>query len=167
MELPDQVIEALARRQKIEAIKLLREETGMGLAEAKAAVEVYRPELPGASHPQQPVVVRHSSTDFFTNILAIIKPLALICTFVWMMVNIFTVIGSLIILLNEDGYQEGVFTIDKVFYQDDHESGLSWGFNGRLADKKERMLAPALADAKSLKSRGLRKLYPEGTKFKV
>jgi len=166
-ELSDKVIDALLRQQKVEAIKLLRAESGIGLAEAKAAVEAYRPKQSESSHPQQPLVERQSNTGAFANILAFSKPLALIGTFVWMMVNIFTVIGSLIILLNEAGYQAGVFTIDNVFYQDDHESGLSWGFNGRLADKKERMLAPALADAKSLKSRGLNKLYPEGTKLKV
>jgi len=37
--LPDDVRRALAAGEKIEAIRLLRERTGLGLAEAKAAVE--------------------------------------------------------------------------------------------------------------------------------
>lgn len=40
-ELPPQVQAALARGQKIEAIKLLREARGMGLKEAKEAVEAH------------------------------------------------------------------------------------------------------------------------------
>jgi hypothetical protein len=42
--LPSDVESALRRGNKLEAIKLLREQTGMGLKEAKDAVEaVYRP----------------------------------------------------------------------------------------------------------------------------
>ncbi len=40
-ELPPEVQAALARGQKIEAIKLLREARGMGLKEAKEAVEAH------------------------------------------------------------------------------------------------------------------------------
>lgn len=36
---PEPVLDALRNRTKIEAIKLYRESTGVGLAEAKAAVE--------------------------------------------------------------------------------------------------------------------------------
>jgi len=43
-ELPPEVQAALARGQKIEAIKLLREARGMGLKEAKEAVEACQPE---------------------------------------------------------------------------------------------------------------------------
>jgi hypothetical protein len=41
--LPPGVAELLAEGRKIEAIKLYRERTGVGLAEAKAAVEGYAP----------------------------------------------------------------------------------------------------------------------------
>ena len=37
--LPDKVVDALRRGDKIEAIKLLREQTGVGLKQAKDAVE--------------------------------------------------------------------------------------------------------------------------------
>lgn len=37
--LPDDVLDALRRGNKIEAIKLLRQKTGLGLKEAKDAVE--------------------------------------------------------------------------------------------------------------------------------
>ena len=43
-DLPAQVIAALERGQKIEAIKLLRELKGIGLKEAKEAVDDYTPE---------------------------------------------------------------------------------------------------------------------------
>jgi hypothetical protein len=37
--LPDKVVDALRRGNKVEAIKLLREQTGVGLKEAKDAVD--------------------------------------------------------------------------------------------------------------------------------
>jgi ribosomal protein L7/L12 len=50
--LPPDVLEALRRGNKIEAIKLLRERTGLGLKEAKDAVEM---------HPQEKVVTAQDS----------------------------------------------------------------------------------------------------------
>ena len=47
-ELPATAIEALTKGRKIEAIKIVRQETGVGLKEAKDAVDAYvaaRPEL--------------------------------------------------------------------------------------------------------------------------
>lgn len=41
-ELPDDVLDALGRGHTIEAIKLLREARGLGLAEAKSLVDAYR-----------------------------------------------------------------------------------------------------------------------------
>ncbi len=40
-ELPDKVIEVIKKRHKIEAIKLLREEWGLSLEEAKDCVDDY------------------------------------------------------------------------------------------------------------------------------
>lgn len=42
--LPPEVLAALERGQKIEAIKLMRELKGVGLKEAKEAVDGYKPE---------------------------------------------------------------------------------------------------------------------------
>ena len=39
--LPLEVIAALQRNEKIEAVRLMREQTGLGLKEAKEAVEAY------------------------------------------------------------------------------------------------------------------------------
>ena len=47
--LPDKVVEALKRGNKIEAIKLLREQTGVGLKEAKEAVDASGIEGPAES----------------------------------------------------------------------------------------------------------------------
>lgn len=43
-DLPAEVVAALERGQKIEAVKLLRELRGMGLKESKEAVDDYTPE---------------------------------------------------------------------------------------------------------------------------
>ena len=51
-ELPDDVIAAIRGNRKIEAIKRLREARGLGLKEAKHAVEAYaraHPEIPEAA----------------------------------------------------------------------------------------------------------------------
>lgn len=45
-EMPPEVIAALGRGHKIEAIKLLRESRGLGLKEAKEAVEAHVREQP-------------------------------------------------------------------------------------------------------------------------
>ncbi|NQD91531.1 50S ribosomal protein L7/L12 [Pseudomonas sp. CrR25] len=45
-EMPSDVVAALERGRKIEAIKLLRERRGLGLKEAKEAVELYTREHP-------------------------------------------------------------------------------------------------------------------------
>lgn len=45
-EMPHEVVAALERGRKIEAIKLLRESRGLGLKEAKEAVELYVREHP-------------------------------------------------------------------------------------------------------------------------
>jgi len=55
--IPPQVLEALKRGNKIEAIKLLRQATGVGLAEAKGAIDSHesahggRAAMPGSEHP--------------------------------------------------------------------------------------------------------------------
>lgn len=41
MELPHKAVKALANNRKIEAIKILRKEKGIGLKEAKEQVEAY------------------------------------------------------------------------------------------------------------------------------
>lgn len=59
--LPDDVRAALARGQKIEAIKLLRGHTGLGLKEAKDWVEALDPPAPSSS-TTAPTVARASSS---------------------------------------------------------------------------------------------------------
>ena len=57
-ELPDSVIELIHANRKIDAIKLLREQRGLGLKEAKHAVEVYARNNP---HMLQPSLQPESS----------------------------------------------------------------------------------------------------------
>jgi ribosomal protein L7/L12 len=47
--LSSEVIEAIERGNKIEAIKLLRESTGLGLKEAKDIIDAYEDSRPAAS----------------------------------------------------------------------------------------------------------------------
>ena len=57
-QLPGNVIEAIKQGQKIEAIKLLREATGLGLANAKVLVDrasrTHGPQKPIVSFADQP-----------------------------------------------------------------------------------------------------------------
>lgn len=48
--LPPEAVEALRGGNKIEAIKLMRQKTGIGLAEAKAVVEAFEGLAGGAGH---------------------------------------------------------------------------------------------------------------------
>ena len=50
--LPDQVISQIRAGRKIQAIKLLRESRGMGLKEAKHAVDAYMLANPSPQQPQ-------------------------------------------------------------------------------------------------------------------
>lgn len=54
--LPPEVVSAIESGQTIEAVKLLREKTGLGLTEAKEAVDAYvrRQKAPGASSVSEP-----------------------------------------------------------------------------------------------------------------
>ncbi len=47
--LPSEVIEAIEHGNKIEAIKLLRESTGLGLKEAKDIIDAYEDSRPAGS----------------------------------------------------------------------------------------------------------------------
>ena len=64
--LPPAVIDALRRGDKIGAIKLLREATKLGLAEAKGAIDALeaaksgRPAPPSAAKPAKRVAVAHA-----------------------------------------------------------------------------------------------------------
>jgi len=52
--LPADVIAALEANRKIDAIKLLRTQRGIGLKEAKEQVEAYLAQNPASSHLQAP-----------------------------------------------------------------------------------------------------------------
>lgn len=49
--LSNEVIEAIERGNKIEAIKLLRESTGLGLKESKDLIDAYEDNRPAGSQP--------------------------------------------------------------------------------------------------------------------
>jgi len=86
---------------------------------------------------------------------------------VWMLVNLFTPISSLIVLFNQAGYRAGVLTVEKIYHQKDFESGLVWGLHGLIADQSVRLYASELADAKRLGYAGLSRKYPPGSELRV
>jgi ribosomal protein L7/L12 len=163
--LPEKVVIALGGGKKIDAIKLLREERGIGLKEAKDVVEEYlsRPEfsLSGAGYGASGGETdKRNKISFFS--------LLVIASFVWAMVNFVEVAGSLIILWNKDGYREETLTVSKVHHStDNRRSGLMWGLVGQLPGGEARMFAPRLVDAKALGYQKLRRMYPPGMQVKV
>jgi len=54
-DLPDTVVSAIRANRKIEAIKILRDERGLGLKEAKHEVEAYMRANPSAVPPPSPL----------------------------------------------------------------------------------------------------------------
>ncbi len=60
-ELPTKVVQAIAQGRKIEAIKLLREETGLGLANAKVLVD-RAARRHAQQNPQVPGITEESNT---------------------------------------------------------------------------------------------------------
>jgi ribosomal protein L7/L12 len=58
--LPPQALEALRRGDKVQAIRLLRERTGLGLKEAKDRVDAFRHEAQSAGHAGAPGEVPRS-----------------------------------------------------------------------------------------------------------
>ncbi len=164
MDIPNNVLEALHGRQKIKAIQLLREQRGIGLKEAKDIVDQYLSHdefiFSGTGNSMQ-------KNDTKKKYKAPFLYLLIIAAFVWAIVNLVEVTGSIIVLWHHDDYREVSFVINKVHYNDDHEAGLTWGFIGSLPDSEARMYAPRLADAKVLGYQKLRKIYPAGMQMKV
>lgn len=56
MDLPSDVVAEIEANRKVNAIKLLRESRGVGLAEAKAAIDAYIENNPHSSSPNSPEV---------------------------------------------------------------------------------------------------------------
>ncbi len=166
MKLSQNVLIALRQGQKIKAIKLLRAERGIGLKEAKDIVDQYL--LSGKIGPQG------SWNDIQTDDpkrkkKGLFLALLVIAAFVWAMINLVEVAGSVIVLWHQDEYREMIFVIDKVYYNDEPEAGLTWGFIGKLQNREDeiRMYAPKLVDAKELGYQQLREMYPSGMHLKV
>ena len=74
--LPSAVLEAMRRGQKIEAIKLLREQAGLGLKEAKDAVEAYQGEAGAAADQSSPGEVPRSGNLAWVAVLVVIALVA-------------------------------------------------------------------------------------------
>lgn len=166
MDLPHNVLEALRERQKIKSIKLLREQRGIGLKEAKDIVDQYlslgETALSSTKNAVPKKAAERKNKGIFLGIL-------IIATFVWAMINLVEVAGSILVLWHHNNYREATFVIQKVYHNDDYGAGLTWGFIGKIVDSEEemRMYAPRLADAKALGYQKLRRMYPAGMQLKV
>jgi hypothetical protein len=86
--------------------------------------------------------------------------IAIFVSFVWLFVNLVDVAGSLIVLLNRDGYQRASFVIADIDYQHRRKTGLFWGFTGKVAGVSERYYAPTLVEEKKPSLSKLRRLFP-------
>jgi len=165
MEMPENVILALREGRKIEAIRLLREATGLGLNESKEQVErwmrQHRTEPGFGGSPPPPSAARSGGGRGW-----ILWVLCLIA-FVWAFVNIITPLSALIVLSHLEGYRATSFRIESIDYYDNHDSGLYWGFQGHVPEEQTRLYAPDLADARALGLKGLRELFPPGSDLRV
>ena len=75
-ELPADVIDAMKRGQKIEAIRLLREQTELGLAEAKQAVEAHEAANPAPRQSAAPGAVSGSGGAVWLILVLVIAAVA-------------------------------------------------------------------------------------------
>jgi hypothetical protein len=156
--LPGDVVDALRRGRKLEAIRRLRETRSIGLNEAKDAVDAWLRVQPGV-----PAAHTRSLANASSSILVTLLVLA---GMVWALVNAVEPAGSAIVLLNRNGYQASTFTVGQLRHTDDND-GLFWGFDGRVPEGPARLYAPELADAGTLGFRGLSERFPVGTEIPV
>ncbi len=164
IQLPDNVIAALRGGQKIEAIKLLCEQGGIELKQAKAHVDDYlsrhEHSFPSAGSVARAKVTNKIRSFSFLGMLGL-------AAFMWAVVTVVDVVGSAIVLWHHDSYREATFTVSRLHYDDDFESGLTWGLIGNLPDGEARMYAPAMANAKALDYQQLSAMYPPGMRMQV
>ena len=145
---------------------MLREQRGIGLKEAKDIADQYLSHdeivLSGTGNTIPLKDAKKKKKDLFLGLL-------IVAAFIWALINLVDVAGSVIVLWHHDNYREATFIIQKVHYNDDHEAGLTWGFIGKLPESEAeiRMFAPRLADAKALGYQKLRRMYPTGMQMKV
>ena len=88
-------------------------------------------------------------------------------SFTWAFVTTVILAGAIIVLWNQAGYEPAVFRVGQVYYSDDYETGLSWGFDGWIHEEKERFFAPELVSEKKPSYLALEKLFPAGMKLPV
>ena len=74
--LTDSVMTALQQGNKIEAIRILREQTGLGLKEAKDAIEALSPGARSPTHRASPAAVKDSPSIPWWLVLAAVAGLA-------------------------------------------------------------------------------------------
>lgn len=66
---------------------------------------------------------------------------------VWMFINTFVLVASLIILFNIDGYRPAELTVTDTYYVSDDEGGDSWGVHGTIDGTALRFSDPSLLPA--------------------
>ena len=162
-DFPDDVIIALARGRKIEAIKLLREQRNIDLKSAKDTVESYQKQYPEIIEKKAKVYGYTPRAKTQKKFRDVAVTLSIVAVFIWAFINIANVVAGIIIIMNQSGYIKTTFTVTKLMYTNHHDTGLRWGFQGELADGKAKFYAPDLADAETLGYPGLMKRFPPGT----
>lgn len=94
-------------------------------------------------------------------------PIAVLVSFVWMLVNIFGPISASIVIFNAKGYRQAVFTVEKLHHENRRRAGLQWGLSGMIDHEKERLYSPDLADAAHISYLDLKKEFTAGTRLDV
>ncbi len=166
-EISKRVAIELKQNRKIEAIKLLREETGMNLLEAKSAVEDFlASNLQGAVKQKTSTVNKIPELKPYTKVQTVLG-LGVFLSFMWLFINSIILLASIIILYNLDGYEKGTFTVSGLRYTNNAEDGLQWSLKGDVDGVPTRLADHSLADIKNISASRVSRKFPAGTEIAV
>lgn len=77
------------------------------------------------------------------------------------------VVGALVVLGHHSGYEERLFIVDRVYHDNDPESGFVWGLEGSVIGEQVRLFAPELFPEKKPAYKTLLSAFPPRSKIAV
>ena len=163
LTLPDEVVSLLEAGDMTAAIRSLLElSPGMNKSTAMRAVMEYRMNQT-VTPASAGLPFGHSGKDSWTLPYTLVN-LGGFLAFMWMFVNTFVLVASVIILANIDGYREITFRVNDAYYESDAEGGDSWGLRGEADGRELRYSDPSLLpqDDES-PGRYMQRMYPPET----
>ncbi len=166
-EISRRVAHELKQNRKLEAIKLLREETGMNLLEAKTAVEDFLANnLEGELNQKASAVVNTPQLKPYSKVQTILG-LGVFLSFVWLFINSIILLASIIILFSLDGYEKGTFTVSALSFTNNTEDGLQWSLKGDVDGTTTRLADQSLVDIKNISASKVSRKFPAGSEIDV